>query len=62
MYNWRCIIAAIDAKSDTIDSIYMDFVQVIKWHINITIPLRNVVKRERDSCSINPRIKLILSK
>ena len=61
-YNWNCICAAIDCKTGTIDSIYNDFVQVVKWHVNITISIRTVAMGDRDPAYITPRIKLLLRK
>ena len=61
-YNWKCICEAIDAKSESIDTIYNDFVCVVKWHINNIVPVRNVSMRDRDPTYVTPRIKLLLRK
>ena len=62
IYNWNGLIAAIANKSDSLDAIYDDFVRIVKWHINCTIPTRKVSMRERVPTYITPRIKLRLSR
>ena len=61
-YNWNVLNAAIDAGSDTLDNIYNDFVYIVKWHINCSIPVRHVSMCERDPPYVTPRIKLLLRK
>ena len=56
------ICAAIDCKTGTIDSVYNDFVRVLKWHVNITIPIRTVAMGDQEPVYITPRIRLLLRK
>ena len=42
LYTWNCICSAIDFKTGTIDSIYNDFVCVVKWNINTNIPMQTL--------------------
>ena len=53
---------AIDCGNDDIDTIYDYFIKIIKWHINCTVPTRNVTMRERNPSYITPCIKLLLHK
>ena len=61
-FNWGGIIAAIDCGTDSIDNIYNDFINIIKWHINSIVPVRKISMRERDPSYITPRIKILLRK
>ena len=58
--NCNGLIAAIDNKSDSLDAIYDDFVRIVKWHNNCSIPKCKVSMRERDPTYITPHIKLLL--
>ena len=60
--NWGGIIAAINCRTDSIDNIYNDFVDIVKWHINSIDPMRNISMRERDPSYITPGIKILLRK
>ena len=53
---------AIECKSDSIDAIFNDFINIVKWHLNVNVPVRNVSMRERDPSYVTSRIKLLLRK
>ena len=61
-FNWGGIIAVINCRTDSIDNIYNDFINIIKWHINSIVPVRKISMRERDPSYITPRIKILLRK
>ena len=61
-YNWNGLNTAIECGSDSIDTIYNDFVDIVKWHLNEIVPIRNVSTRERDPVYVTPHIKLLLRK
>ena len=61
-YKWNILSAATDASSDNLDNICDDCVRLVKWHINCSIPARNVSMHERDPPYVTPRIKLLLRK
>ena len=61
-YNWNGLIAAIECRSDFIDAVYNDYTDIVKWHLNETVPICNVSMRERDPSYVTPRIKLLLRK
>ena len=43
-------------------SLYNDFVNIVKWHINSIVPVRIMSMRERDPSYITLRIKIWLRK
>ena len=61
-YNWNGVIAAIECRSDSTDAVYNDYTDIVKWHLNATIPICNVSMSERDPSYVTPRIKLLLRK
>ena len=61
-FKWGGNIAAINCGTDSIDNIYNDFVNIVKWNINSIVPVRKISMRERDPSYITSRIKILLRK
>ena len=61
-YNWNGVNTAIECRSDSIDAVYNDYTDNVKWHLNTTVPICNVSMRERDPSYVTPRIKILLRK
>ena len=60
-------LVVLVCRSDSIDTVYNDYTDIIKWHLNATVPICNVSMRERDHATrytlhVTPRIKLLLRK
>ena len=61
-FSWGDIIADINCRTDSIDNIYNDFVNIVKYAINSIVSERKISMLERDPPYITPRFKILFRK